>query len=167
MFGCGCWAQQQRVKQSTPGSSPSYTVGISTTGCGEHLVRTFLAKECGQNLSSSTSPLDDLQMVMKEKFAESEFLSGVPEKLGGAIAMHYDNTNAKGSFLWTHTTASMGVAYQTTADDAATTVMSRIKEPQAQPGSQKSKSTLGVFIFCSLKLIVRIFNISFQTELIF
>jgi len=138
VFGCGCWAQQQRVKQSTPGSSPSYTVGISTTGCGEHLVRTFLAKECGQNLSSSTSPLDDLQMVMKEKFAESEFLSGVPEKLGGAIAMHYDNTNAKGSFLWTHTTASMGVAYQTTADDAATTVMSRIKEPQAQPGSQKN-----------------------------
>ena len=141
MFGCGCWAQQQRrVEQSKlPGSSPNFTVGISTTGCGEHLVRTFLAKECGQHLSTSTSPLDDLQMVMKEKFAESDFLSGVPEKLGGAIAMHYDETHAKGSFLWTHTTASMGVAYQTTADEAATTVMSRIKEPQAPPGTHKSK----------------------------
>ena len=32
-------------------------------------------------------PLQELQRVMKERFAESEFLAGVPEKLGGAICM--------------------------------------------------------------------------------
>jgi len=63
---------------------------------------------------------------MREKFAESDFLSGVPEKLGGAICMHYDETHGRGQFLWTHTTASMGLAYQTTADANPTTVMSRI-----------------------------------------
>ena len=40
--------------------------------------------------------------------------------------MHYDETHGKGQFLWTHTTASMGLAYQTTADANPTTVMSRI-----------------------------------------
>jgi len=35
-FGCGCWAQKGRASKENP-----FTVGISTTGCGEHLVRTF------------------------------------------------------------------------------------------------------------------------------
>ena len=62
-----------------------------------------------------------LYLVMKEKFAESEFLYGVPEKLGGAICMHYDENSGRGEFLWTHTTSSMGIAFQTTADEQATT----------------------------------------------
>ena len=66
VFGCGCWAQR--------GSPKNYTVGISTTGCGEHLVRTFLARECAQHLRTSHKPLNALQTVMKEKFAESDFL---------------------------------------------------------------------------------------------
>ena len=115
VFGCGCWAQRGCAKQS------SYTVGISTTGCGEHLVRTFLARECAQQLRASKKPLNALQEVMKEKFAESEFLYGVPEKLGGAICMHYNEENGRGEFLWTHTTSSMGIAFQTTADEIATT----------------------------------------------
>ena len=78
-FGCGCWAQRRRPEKS------GFTVGISTTGCGEHLVRTFLARECAVELSKSQAPFSALQSVMKEKFAESEFLIGVPEKLGGAI----------------------------------------------------------------------------------
>ena len=67
-----------------------------------------------------------LQKVMKEKFAESEFLVSVPEKLGGAICMHYDESSGQGEFLWTHTTSSMGIAFQTTADAKATTKMSRL-----------------------------------------
>ena len=48
-------------------------------------------------------------------------VDGVPEKLGGAICMHYDEANGRGEFLWTHTTSSMGIAFQTTADEVATT----------------------------------------------
>ena len=69
VFGCGCWAQRGNPSKS------SYTVGISTTGCGEHLVRTFLAKECAMHLRTSRRPLLSLQNCMKEKFAESDFLS--------------------------------------------------------------------------------------------
>ena len=52
-------------------------------------MRTFLAKECGKALATCSSDLalQNLQRVMKEKFAESEFLAGVPEKLGGAICL--------------------------------------------------------------------------------
>ena len=66
--------------------------------------------------------------MMKERFAESEFLAGVPEKLGGAICMQvshfpevlqifnyffqYDKETNQGEFLWTHTTASMGIGFQ-------------------------------------------------------
>jgi len=120
-FGCGCWAQKGRASKENP-----FTVGISTTGCGEHLVRTFLARECALELNKSPNPVDSLQKVMKEKFAESEFLYGVPEKLGGAICMHYDQPSGRGEFLWTHTTSSMGIAFQTTADEKATTRMSRL-----------------------------------------
>ena len=78
VFGCGCWAQRaQKPKPSGSSqskSSSSFSVGISTTGCGEHLVRTFLARECAQHLSTSRVPYDALQTVMKEKFAESVFL---------------------------------------------------------------------------------------------
>jgi len=118
-FGCGCWAQRQSRKNN-------YGVGVSTTGCGEHLVRTFLAKECGEALADAENPLRALQKVMKERFAESDFLAGVPEKLGGAICMQYDKESQKGEFLWTHTTASMGIGFQTTADEDATVKMSRL-----------------------------------------
>ena len=66
-------------------------------------------------------PISIPYLVMKEKFAESEFLYGVPEKLGGAICMHYEENSGRGEFLWTHTTSSMGIAFQTTADEQATT----------------------------------------------
>jgi len=45
-------------------------------------VRTLLARECATELSKTDLPFQCLQKVMKEKFVESEFLTGVPEKLG-------------------------------------------------------------------------------------
>lgn len=118
-FGCGCWAQK-------PVGNTSHSTAVSTTGCGEHLVRTFLARECGLALSTSHQPLEDLQKVMKEKFAESVFLTGVPEKLGGAICLQYNKNSLQGEFLWTHTTASMGIGFQSASEEEATVKMSRL-----------------------------------------
>lgn len=126
-FGCGCWAQKP-IKLGTSSTA------VSTTGCGEHLVRTFLARECGEALSGCNHPLQELQRVMKERFAESEFLAGVPEKLGGAICMQYDKETNQGEFLWTHTTASMGIGFQSTCEEDATVKMSRLPH-SAQQGT--------------------------------
>ena len=54
------------------------------------------------------------------------FSAGVPEKLGGAICMHYDEDHGRGNFLWTHTTASMGIGFQSTGEEEATVKMSRL-----------------------------------------
>ena len=101
-FGCGCWAQR-RIKENINSTAVSTTgntdqeiflgTNIFSSGCGEHLVRTFLAKECGKALATSSSDLalHNLQRVMKEKFAESEFLEGIQEKLGGAICLQVNN----------------------------------------------------------------------------
>merc|ERR1711892_607052 len=126
-FGCGCWAQR-RIREG------SCSTAVSTTGCGEHLLRTFLARECGEALSGCSQPLQESQRVMKEKFAESEFLQGVPEKLGGAVCMQYDNERGQGEFLWTHTTASMGIGFQSTHEEDATVKMSRLP-PSSQQGT--------------------------------
>lgn len=89
---------------------------------------------------------------MKEKFAESVFLAGVPEKLGGAICLQvdqtvtvqtnlflipcfqYNNDHKRGEFLWTHTTASMGIGFQSTSEDEATVKMSRLPVTPQQVG---------------------------------
>jgi len=139
-FGCGCWAQ------SKMGPQKGFSVGISTTGCGEHLVRTFLARECALSLGSDVerSPLEVVKDIMRYKFAESPFLEAVPEKLGGAICMQYDDRCGRGDFLWTHTTASMGIAYMTTSDAKATTVMSRLppKTGAAAANSARGETTI-------------------------
>jgi len=124
-YGCGCWAQ----RALNPNKS---SVAVSTTGCGEHLVRTLLAKECGQGLADTSTPLESLHAIMKEKFAESEFLEGINEKLGGAICMQFDKKVGKGNFLWTHTTSSMGIGFQTTRESKATVKMSRLPKTPNQ-----------------------------------
>lgn len=124
-FGCGCWAQNRT-------SPHGRTVGVSTTGCGEHLVRTFLAKECAAVLGQSNEvPLVALRDVMKVQFAESEFLRDVSEKLGGAICLYFDPETGRGEFLWTHTTSSMGIAFQTTDEEMSTAKMSRLPQDAA------------------------------------
>jgi len=128
-YGCGCWAQKQLKNTAN-------SVAVSTTGCGEHLVRTLLARECGQCLANSTDPMQSIQNTMKEKFAESEFLRGINEKLGGAICLQFDKNTGIGNFLWTHTTHSMGIGFQTTRDAKAIIKMSRLpKDMNVQDGT--------------------------------
>lgn len=136
-YGCGCWAQ----RGLKPASS---SVAVSTTGCGEHLVRTLLAKECGQGLATCSNPMESLQSIMKEKFAESEFLEGINEKLGGAICMQFNKSSGQVNFLWTHTTASMGIGFQSTGEDEAMAKMSRLPKPSTNQGTTILVETLQV-----------------------
>ena len=43
-------------------------VGISTSGCGEHLTRTLLAKKCADSIRSSDDPVDGLSGAFKAGF---------------------------------------------------------------------------------------------------
>lgn len=99
-FASGVWA--------TTGNSSTPSVAACTSGCGEHLVRTQLAKTIAESLKDSC-PTRALSKCLKENFCESPFLWGVPEKLAGAIGLKHDGH--QGEFLWGHTTPSMCIGY--------------------------------------------------------
>ena len=101
-----------------------------------------MAKSVGESLAESAAeitPLHALKEAMSNKFAGSEFLSEVGEKLGGAICLYKQPDKSSIEFLWSHTTASMGLAFQSTQDKFPTTKMSRL--PAQNAAEEKSRST--------------------------
>ncbi|XP_071784496.1 threonine aspartase 1-like isoform X1 [Asterias amurensis] len=117
-YGCGCWAQTGR------GTVPS--VACSTSGCGEHLIRTLLAKECCDGvLQSDGCTTIGIQRVFKEKFLESPFLASVDAKLGGALTLSH-NPDEGVELVWAHTTESMCLAYMSPNSKAPKFQISRL-----------------------------------------
>lgn len=104
-FGSGVWAIMSR-----DGVKPS--VAACTSGCGEHLIRTQLAKNAAESILES-SPVVGLDKCFKEEFLESPFLWDVPERFGGALALRYDPNSGDGELLWGHTTKTMCIGFMT------------------------------------------------------
>ena len=52
------------------------------------------------------------------------------------------NRCGRGDFLWTHTTASMGIAYMTTSDAKATTVMSRLPPKTGAAAANSARASV-------------------------
>lgn len=101
LFGSGCWADSFDVKE------PS--IAICTTGCGEHLIQTQLAKEIGDNLKFAQNPTESLHQIMTEKFLNSRFLRNIRQKLGGALVLHVNKGEV--ALLWGHSTETMSVGF--------------------------------------------------------
>ncbi|KAM5218637.1 threonine aspartase 1 isoform 1-T1 [Hipposideros larvatus] len=60
LYGCGCWAENT-------GAHKPYSTAVSTSGCGEHLVRTILARECSHALQAEDAHQALLE-TMQNKF---------------------------------------------------------------------------------------------------
>lgn len=59
-YGCGCWASN--------GTSNLPSVATCTSGCGEYLVRTMLAREAALEVQKNSCSVTGLHKVMKTKF---------------------------------------------------------------------------------------------------
>nr|XP_014343325.1 PREDICTED: threonine aspartase 1 isoform X1 [Latimeria chalumnae] len=129
LYGCGCWAE------NTGGQNP-YSTAVSTSGCGEHLVRTIFARECALALQAEDAHQALLE-TMQNKFISSPFLVGEDCILGGVIVLRCcrcsgepDSSPSTGAllveFLWSHTTESMCVGYMSAQDGKAKTHISRL-----------------------------------------
>ncbi|KAM5218641.1 threonine aspartase 1 isoform 5-T5 [Hipposideros larvatus] len=92
LYGCGCWAENT-------GAHKPYSTAVSTSGCGEHLVRTILARECSHALQA-----EDAHQALLETM-QNKFIM---------------------EFLWSHTTESMCVGYMSAQDGKAKTHISRL-----------------------------------------
>ncbi|KAJ8882459.1 hypothetical protein PR048_014267 [Dryococelus australis] len=110
VYGCGCWAEDG------VGGRPA--VAACTSGSGEYLISTSLAREaaCALKDASIGSTVITLHDCFRHKFLGSHFLKNVPEvsRLGGAIALR--SCAADGEFLWAHTTNKMVVGFMSAVD---------------------------------------------------
>uniref|UniRef100_A0A3Q3KTW1 Threonine aspartase 1 n=1 Tax=Labrus bergylta TaxID=56723 RepID=A0A3Q3KTW1_9LABR len=134
-YGCGCWAE------NACNMNP-YSTAVSTSGCGEHLIRTMLARECSAAMQSEDAHHALLE-AMQNKFISSPFLASEDRALGGVIVLRCcrcaeapPSQNIQGilvEFLWSHTTESMCVGYMSAQDSKAKTHISRLP-PGTVPG---------------------------------
>ncbi|XP_020841841.1 threonine aspartase 1 isoform X4 [Phascolarctos cinereus] len=122
LYGCGCWAENTGVQNP-------YSTAVSTSGCGEHLVRTILARECSHALQAEDAHQALLE-TMQNKFISSPFLASEEGVLGGVIVLRSCRCSAEPDssqdkqtllveFLWSHTTESMCVGYMSAQDGKA------------------------------------------------
>lgn len=123
VWACGVWAE----------SDNDLSIASSTTGCGEHLIKTTLAKTLAQSVRNNNKNNDDddsidyvknIHNVMMKDFIESKYLNGVEQKLGGGIMLRYNKTDECGELFWTHSTNSMILGYMNSRDDKAKSFVS-------------------------------------------
>ncbi|KAK0161352.1 hypothetical protein PV327_009830 [Microctonus hyperodae] len=120
VWGCGVWAH-----------NGPWSVGASTSGCGEHLIRTTLARTIAESLSMPIpNYVAKLHKTMKDNFIDSEYLNGLDEKLGGGIAIRYSIDESIGDLLWTHSTNSMILGYMSSHDLNAKSCVSSLESCQ-------------------------------------
>ncbi|XP_033228720.1 threonine aspartase 1-like isoform X2 [Belonocnema kinseyi] len=113
VWGCGTWAHKGEN-----------SVGVSTSGCGEHLIRTTLARTIADAILNVECPTTSLHAAMKKDFIDSRFLSELEQKLGGAIAIRYSSEEKLGDLLWSHSTNTMIVGYMNSMEKTAVSHMS-------------------------------------------
>lgn len=58
ILGSGCWAQM----------SNDVSIAVTTSGCGEHLIKTNLAKEISRQLFNSSCPTIGIYKCFNEDF---------------------------------------------------------------------------------------------------
>ena len=81
-FGCGCFVTE------TDSSSEHKISACSTSGCGEQLIKTVLAKQCAEEFLESGNDIDfndrELQLL-ENSFLKSRYLRNTDERLAGCI----------------------------------------------------------------------------------
>ncbi|XP_048516963.1 threonine aspartase 1 isoform X2 [Dendroctonus ponderosae] len=110
-YGSGVWADSLD-KTRRP------SIAVCTTGCGEHLVQTLLAKTIAEDLLvEKNCPTVDLHHCLNEKFMNSRYLRRIETaKLGGALVLKADNASGEVSLMWGHSTYCLGVGYMRKGD---------------------------------------------------
>ncbi|KAJ6218291.1 hypothetical protein RDWZM_009448 [Blomia tropicalis] len=118
IFGAGCWAEKN--------------VSISTSGIGEYIVRTSLAKQFASDLLNEKSPL----------------MTNIPheDRLAGVLGLIHHKKTQRVELIWAHSTASMCIGYMSNIDKSATSIISEMP-PAVTPGASVSvESTMLKYI---------------------
>lgn len=104
-YGAGCWATKTENKLAA----------TCTSGNGEYLMKTLLAKEIVDGLIVDPCPITSLHKTFKNRFLDSPFLRNLDEVFGGALSVVYDVDSGDGEVLWSHTTQSFCIGHMSTS----------------------------------------------------
>lgn len=105
-YGAGCWAEK----------TDTTSIATCTTGNGEYLMKTLLAREIVADLKNAECHISSLSNTFRKKFLDSPFLNGLQEVYGGALTLVYDPTAKEGDLLWGHTTKFMCIGHMSSED---------------------------------------------------
>lgn len=122
-YGAGCWATKDENK----------AMATCTTGNGEYLMKTLLAREIVNGLVDEPCAIVSLHKTFKNHFLDSPFLRHLEEAYGGALTVIFDSDTGDGEVLWTHTTQSLCIGHMTTTQKMPRFVFSTLPETK-QPG---------------------------------
>lgn len=118
-YGAGCWSQKIN-NQST---------AVCTTGNGEYLMKTLLAREISIDLYNCDCPTTKLNQVFNEKFLKSPLLPASQEHYGGCLVIDYDSETNRGDLLWAHTTKMICLGYKSSRMKSAKFISSSLPDP--------------------------------------
>lgn len=120
IIGAGCWADD--------------IVGVVTSGCGEHILHTSLAKEVAMIIRNSPLPSAAVHDTLNKTFINAPVLKEVKEKLVGLLALQYNNEKQSGELVLAHTTKAMCVGYMSGNNNKPVIRMSSLPRA-ANPGN--------------------------------
>ncbi|XP_075226661.1 taspase 1 [Lycorma delicatula] len=126
IYGSGCWAEDGNINDLIP------SIAVTTSGCGEDIIKTCLAKETARSLQLTNCPTISLHHTLNNIFIKSPHLKNVREKLCGVIGLQKFCDKQGVEFLWAHTTQSLCVGYMSTTHSKPTSRMSRLPEDRSQ-----------------------------------
>lgn len=107
-YGAGCFANKLEERSAA----------TCTTGNGEYLIKTLLARDIVDGLLRDECAVTSLHKTFKENFVESPYLRDMNEVYGGAVSIVYDPTTGNGEVLWSHTTNALCLAHMSTSAKA-------------------------------------------------
>ena len=84
---------------------------MCTSGCGEYLVRTQLARNLSEHLFPSEEIPNAVDRYIKENFFQSPYLSHIQDKLVGVLVLQRNQQNQFGELVWAHSSEAMAVGW--------------------------------------------------------
>lgn len=133
IYGCGCWAQ----------NTPTKSVAISVSGCGEYLMQTRFSQSCAEaiieNENEDISAAETIKNFFDRNYLNSKYLvyTDSRHKIAGAIILIVDRMNDGSNkfsteFIFVHNSQTMCLAYTNSFLNAeeATSLISKSRNGQ-------------------------------------
>lgn len=128
-FGCGCWSFKYNNNTS---------IASCTSGCGELLIKTNLAKAAVEYLTEQDNEFLNFNIFLSDQFIHSPYITTSDARLCGLLVVRLNNNDDQGKdsslkessplveFHLAHTTESFSVGYCTSKMTKPVALISRM-----------------------------------------